>query len=152
MTRGKWWESAVKSKIMDILILFDRRRGERCAAGDIQCVNKQAMEILFYIFNNFKEDLSLSTLSGYFGLSQNYLGTVIKSALGMTFLDFLQSLRMKYACSLLVSTSMPVTDIAYSSGYQSYRNFVRFFNKCYNMNPSQFRMQRGELPDGMRAS
>jgi AraC-like DNA-binding protein len=142
-TRGKWWDLAVKSKIIDILILFDRKRGSREAEGDVHGAGNQAMEILFYIYNNFKEELSLSALSRHFGLTQNYLSTMIKSALGMNFLDFLQNLRMKYACSLLVSTAMPVTDIAYSSGYQSYRNFVRFFRKLYHISPSQFRALQG---------
>lgn len=140
-TRNKWWELSVKSKIMDILILFDRRSSVRSNESDVPAhrPGKQTMEILFYIYNNFKEELSLSMLSKYFGLSQNYLSTIIKASLGMTFLDFLQNMRLKYACTLLASTAMPVTDIAYASGYQSYRNFERFFKKYYLMSPTRFR-------------
>lgn len=144
-TRKKWWELSVKSKIMDILILFDRRRSSQSNEADVPVhhTRKQTMEILFYIYNNFKEELSLSMLSKYFGLSQNYLSTIIKASLGMTFSDFLQNMRLKYACTLLASTSMPVTDIAYASGYQSYRNFVRFFRKYYTTSPSHFRNKSG---------
>jgi AraC-like DNA-binding protein len=140
-TRKKWWELSVKSKIMDILVLFDRTRNSHANDADVPVhySGKQTMEILFYIYNNFKEELSLSMLSKYFGLSHNYLSTIIKASLGMTFSDFLQNMRLKYACTLLASTAMPVTDIAYASGYQSYRNFVRFFRKYYTTSPSHFR-------------
>lgn len=145
-TRRKWWELTVKSRILDILILFDRRRNRRAGEAETPAgysAHQQTMEILFFIYNNFKEDLNLKLLSKHFGLSQNYLSTVIKATLGLTFSDFLQHMRLKYACSLLASTPMPVTDIAYASGYQSYRNFVRFFKKAYSMSPSQYRSAAG---------
>jgi AraC-like DNA-binding protein/mannose-6-phosphate isomerase-like protein (cupin superfamily) len=151
-TRRKWWELTVKSRMLDILILFDRRRNAAGGETEAQAgrsARQQTMEILFYIYNNFKEDMNLKLLSKHFGLSQNYLSTVIKASLGLTFSDFIQHMRLKYACSLLASTSMPVTDIAYATGYQSYRNFVRFFKKAYAMSPSQYRGAAG--PDAPRA-
>lgn len=151
-TRRKWWELTVKSRILDTLILYDRRRG--AAQGEAEASagrssRRQTMEILFYIYNNFKEDLNLPVLSRHFRLSQNYLSTVIKTTLGFTFSDFLQHMRLKYACSLLASTQMAVTEIAYASGYQSYRNFVRFFKKTYSMSPSQYRA--AAAPGGQRS-
>jgi AraC-like DNA-binding protein len=141
-TRNKWWELAVKSKIFDVLILFDRQRGRVTDQMDLLAnynATQQTMDIVFYIYSNFKEDLSLSLLSETFGLSQNYLSTIIKSSLGLTFSEFLHNLRLKYACTLLVSTAMSVTDVAYASGFQSYRNFVRFFKVRYGINPTSFR-------------
>jgi AraC-like DNA-binding protein/mannose-6-phosphate isomerase-like protein (cupin superfamily) len=140
--RRKWWELSVKSRIMDILILFDRKcniRREEPGAPAVSRARHQTMDIIFYIYNNFTDEISLSVLSRYFGLSQNYLSTLIKATIGLNFSDFLQNIRLKYACSLLASTSMPVTDIAYASGFQSYRNFERFFRKYYSMSPSHFR-------------
>jgi AraC-like DNA-binding protein len=85
-------------------------------------------------------------LAQYFDLSESYLSALIKSALGLTFSDYLHNLRLMYACTLLVSTDMSVTDISYASGFQSYRNFVRFFRKHYGVNPMQFRKNSFATP------
>lgn len=140
--KKKWWELSVKSRIFDVLILFDRQLNSQTNERNLQTKHypsQQTMDIIFYIYSNFKDDLSLSALSEIFGLSQNYLSTIIKACLGLSFSDFLHNLRLKYACSLLASTTMSVTDIAYTSGFQSYRNFVRFFRKYYSVSPMNFR-------------
>lgn len=141
-TRKKWWELSVKSKITEVLILFDRKSADQKPDGSTAIsrnARQQTMDIIYYIYNNFKDEISLSTLSEHFGLSQNYLSTIIKASLGLTFMDFLQNIRLKYACTLLASTTMTVTDIAYASGFQSYRNFERFFHKHYKKSPTQYR-------------
>ena len=148
-TRKKWWELSVKSKIYDVLIMFDRQCRDNQLNETTAKVNSSIRhhnsDILFYIYNNFKEEISLSHLSEYFGLSQNYLSTIIKASLGLTFQDFLHNLRLKYACTLLACTSMSVTDVAYASGFQSYRNFERFFRKNYATSPTQFRYANKKL-------
>jgi AraC-like DNA-binding protein len=148
-TRKKWWELSVKSKICDVLIMFDRQcRNNQFNRSNVKVnrnIKHQNFDIIFYIYNNFKEDINLSHLSEYFGLSQNYLSTIIKASLGLTFQDFLHNLRLKYACTLLASTNMPVTDVAYGSGFQSYRNFERFFRKYYGISPTQFRNVNKEV-------
>jgi AraC-like DNA-binding protein len=142
-TRKKWWELSVKSKIYDVLIMFDRQHRQNTLNETNAIVNSNIkhknFDIVFYIFNNFKEEINLSHLSEYFGLSQNYLSTIIKASLGLTFQEFVHNLRLKYACALLASTKMSVTDVAYASGFQSYRNFERFFRKYYTISPTQFR-------------
>lgn len=146
-TRRKWWELAVKSRIIDIMVLFDRHMHMENKAVNKPVNNtatRQTMDIIFYIYHNFKDDLSLPLLSKHFGLSENYLSTIIKASLGTAFLDFLQNLRLKYACTLLVSTPVTVTDVAYSAGFQSYRNFVRYFTKHYGMSPTGFRKMHGK--------
>jgi AraC-like DNA-binding protein/quercetin dioxygenase-like cupin family protein len=149
ITRKKWWELSVKSKIYDVLIMFDRQcrnnQLNQTAAKVNRNIKHQNFDIVFYIYNNFKEEINLSHLSECFGLSQNYLSTIIKASLGLTFQDFLRNLRLKYACTLLASTNMSVTDVAYASGFQSYRNFERFFRKCYTICPTQFRNMNKEL-------
>lgn len=147
VARKKWWELSVKSKILNVLILFDRlcknQTHERDALSNNH-ITHHTIDIIFYIYSNFKEDLSLTLLSEIFGLSHNYLSTVIKNSLGLTFLDFLHNLRLKYACALLASTPMPVIDVAYASGFQSYRNFARSFKKCYSISPTDFRCINNE--------
>lgn len=89
--------------------------------------------------------ITLKSLSERFFLSEPYISTIFKQCLGISFHDFLTNLRIESACSLLTSSKIPVTDIAYEAGYSSYSTFVRVFNTRKGVSPSVYRQQAGVL-------
>ena len=44
-----------------------------------------------------------------------------------------------YAVSLLKSTNLSVTDVAFQVGYENVENFIRTFRKKYGMTPTDYR-------------
>ncbi len=57
----------------------------------------------------------------------------------ISFRDYLNSRRSALAQIMLQSTSQPVTDIAFDSGFNSLRSFYRAFRKEYGITPNDFR-------------
>lgn len=46
---------------------------------------------------------------------------------------------MEYACNLLLTTNMDISQIAYQSGYNSYPHFCTQFKQVMQMSPTAYR-------------
>ncbi len=97
-------------------------------------------KIVRYIRQNFSKNLSLVHLSVYSGLSENYICALFKKELGITFLDYVYELRLKWAMELLLTEpEKTIQEIAQKVGYHSDRQFFRLFRDRLDMSPQKFR-------------
>lgn len=88
-----------------------------------------------------EEQETLAEIAGEFDLSERQLRRVIQQELGVSPLELRQTRRMLLAKQLLTETSLPVTEIAYASGFRSLRRFNDVFQARYRMTPSRLRKQ-----------
>ena len=95
-------------------------------------------ELLIYISNHFKEDISVSTLATKFGYSKNYLSKTFQTTFGISFVKYLTMLRVKEAVSLLKKGEQSITACALESGFGSVRSFYRAFNEEYGCSPKEY--------------
>lgn len=54
--------------------------------------------------------------------------------------------RLEYACSLLLTSVKPVTDIVYESGFSNVAHFDKVFKKCFGESPLQHRKKTLSRP------
>ena len=94
---------------------------------------------LAYVHKHFREALSLEHVAQMQGFSVNYFGTLFKSAVGVSFRDYLNKIRLRYACDLLLSSKLTVKEIAFESGYTSIEYFVSVFKKKLLVTPAEYR-------------
>ncbi|WP_165842181.1 AraC family transcriptional regulator [Paenibacillus xerothermodurans] len=139
----RWRKTLLQVRLKEVLVRFDRwRRKERSGEGDVQCACKSSpsvWRIIQYIHRNYQEDLTLTELASLFAMSASRISEVIKQTTGQTFVHFLHDLRLRHACSLLVSTDMRVTEIAHEVGYGSYKTFSRMFRESKGIAPKDYR-------------
>lgn len=95
--------------------------------------------LLSYINNNFKNDITRTTLSEQVNMSQVYISSLFKKHLGFTFKEYLLDLRIKAAMEMLKSTNDSVENIAYACGFNSSNHFCKTFKKMVSMPPKMFR-------------
>lgn len=88
---------------------------------------------------NYKSNVSLTQIADIFSLTPNYIGHLFKSSLGISYNDYLNSLRLKNACHLLLISDSSVKEIASESGFNSVEYFNSIFKKYYGVTPSQYR-------------
>lgn len=89
-------------------------------------------------------ELTLSQLSEKTKIPSHYLSQVINEKLGINFLDFINSYRVKEAQEKLLAdqySHYTILAIAYEAGFNSKSTFYTSFKKGTGMTPSQYRKQ-----------
>ncbi len=97
------------------------------------------LKIKKYIDDNYTSiDMSLQTLSRVFGYSEKYLSNCLKNFLGVGFSQYLKTLRIKHACSLMNDGYSNIKYIAYMSGYGDPLYFSKVFKKSLSKLPREY--------------
>lgn len=99
---------------------------------------------LAYIAEHFDEDISVSDVAAYVGISQAYL-QILFSRNGISVMSAVHSQRLEKACFLLKNTKQTITDIAFTCGYNSRQHFGYCFENKYGQGPSAYRKTQGGI-------
>ncbi len=91
-----------------------------------------------YIEENYKENISLESVSSYCGLSLFYFSHLFKRITDITFYDYLTSYRLDLALDMLVNTDKKILDIASECGFATVRTFNRSFKSFFGCSPSEY--------------
>lgn len=82
---------------------------------------------------------SVEELAESLGLSSRQLRRSVQQEFGVTPIALAQTQRLLLAKQLLTETGLPVTEIAFASGFSSLRRFNALFLERYGLNPSGLR-------------
>jgi AraC family transcriptional regulator, regulatory protein of adaptative response / DNA-3-methyladenine glycosylase II len=74
-----------------------------------------------------------------FGWSSRQIRRIVQQELGVSPMELLQTRRLLLAKQLLTETALPMSQVAYASGYSSLRRFNDAFGSRYRMPPTRFR-------------
>lgn len=94
------------------------------------------------INRDFMLDISIESVAEKLFLSPNYLGWAFKKALNVTFREYLNEVRLKYARNLLLSTDLQLKEVAGYSGFNSVEYFSAVFKNKTKESPAKFRQLR----------
>jgi AraC family transcriptional regulator of adaptative response / DNA-3-methyladenine glycosylase II len=82
---------------------------------------------------------TVASLARELGVSERHLRRALEREIGVSPLELAQTHRLLLAKRLLADTALPVTRVAYASGFQSLRRFNSVFRERYRMSPSAVR-------------
>ena len=91
------------------------------------------------ISDRLEEELSVETLAAVAGLSPSRFSHLFRERMGVTPMNFLESRRMEQAKQLLLSTDLPIQQIALNIGFPNAPHFSTRFRKLTSQSPSDFR-------------
>ena len=109
--------------------------------SDTSLDTQLSSRILFYINENFKNDISLTSITEEFGYNRSYVSRYFKSCFNIGINQYLTSIRLKNALMLMNERRHSFTHCALESGFNSMRTFYRVFEKEFNCSPKEY-MQR----------
>ncbi|SCL89522.1 GH39 family glycosyl hydrolase [Sporanaerobacter sp. PP17-6a] len=140
--KRKGYELEARSEIYlilsDLVRYFDYYLGNR-KKGDSNKAVRRVKEIVEYINENLNKDIDLKKISDTQNISIPYLSHLIKNNLGISFKEYLDTLRLNKALSLLTNTNKTITDISYSVGFPSVKSFNNSFKKIFKCSPTGYR-------------
>ena len=98
-------------------------------------------QMLDYITNHFKEDITLNSIATDLGYEPHYLSRIFGNSTGINLRSYINQYRIDYAKYLLSESKEPITDIALSCGFGTIRNFNRVFHEHVGVTPFAFRQK-----------
>ena len=87
-------------------------------------------------------DYTIDQLAADMAMGRSNLYRKTQAMLGITPNDFLRSVRLKRAATLLSETSLQVGEIARAVGFSSPRYFSQYFKKMFGVTPSAYGQRR----------
>ena len=85
------------------------------------------------------ERAGLEDIADQFELSSRQIRRIVQKELGVPPIQLLLTRRLLLAKQLLTETALPITEIAFASGFSSLRRFNDAFNRRYGMPPTRLR-------------
>ena len=101
-------------------------------------------EIIRFIKENYNNFISLDIVAQKFGMNASYLSTYIKKKIGMSFVEYMRTLRIANAKKLLKETDLDVSKISENLGFSDTSSFIRYFKKSEGITPKQYRVSNTE--------
>ncbi len=92
-----------------------------------------------YIHQNFDKDISLPEVASMANMAVTTFCNFFKEKYRITFVEYLNSVRIGHACKLLSEKDLNIVDVAYECGFNNLANFNRQFKKHKQMTPTQYR-------------
>jgi AraC-like DNA-binding protein len=99
-----------------------------------------------YIVNHAFTTIDYQKLCKPFGFSESTLRRAFLRLTQMTPLQFQITLRMKYACEMLIGSDLPVGEIGQKVGFSDANYFTRVFTKYTGSSPKQYRSKNACCP------
>lgn len=99
--------------------------------------------LIRYMEHNYSQPLTLDYLADFANINKYYLCREFKKYTGFSPNDYLISLRINQARTLLGTTSMPVSQIGMEVGIPDANNFTNLFKRKVGMTPAAYRRGGG---------
>tara|TARA_B100000809_G_C15116228_1_gene522551 strand:+ start:18 stop:893 length:876 start_codon:yes stop_codon:yes gene_type:complete len=115
-----------------------------CAINPIESDNDSSSDNLIRIFKaevdlNYKKEHSTNFYAGQLNITPDHLNRTIKSKIGKTAKEYIQTRIITEAKRLLYFTGLSNKEIGYELGFNEPANFSAFFKKSTQNSPSNFK-------------
>lgn len=118
--------------------------------ASIDATKRLAQAAVSLLEDRALDEEGLVALAARLGITDRHLRRVFKTEFGVSPVQYAQTQRLLLAKQLLTDTVLPVTEIAFASGFASVRRFNALFRERYRLQPSRLRRTRiGASPDAL---
>ncbi|SEN66571.1 Helix-turn-helix domain-containing protein [Mesobacillus persicus] len=97
-----------------------------------------------YIDQHLKEELTQKDVAAHVHLNPSYFSVLFKEQVKMNFSEYVTRKRIQRAKELMISTNLPISEIAEEAGYKTAKYFIKLFKENEGMTPSAYRKNNNE--------
>lgn len=118
----------LKGKYIDLIVKLEK-------SSDIILA-----EMIRYIEENYTHEIKSEQLAEMAGYSKFHFTKIFKEYTGKTVVDYIHQLRMNRALQLL-ETDLPISEVAFESGYDNVSYFIKRFKLVTGKSPVQYKKE-----------
>lgn len=102
-------------------------------------VNKRFFQILEWIRVNITKDISVQLVARKSNFSADHLTRLFKKHIGMSTLQYINSIKINKAKELLLNSEKSIKEISYTLCFRDEKYFMKLFKKYEGITPTQYR-------------
>ncbi len=107
--------------------------------SNIESKSKTFDSVLAFVQRNITQDITLRSIADACACSESTVSHLFKEYTGQSVKKYINNLRIKRAEKFLVSTDLPISNIALLCGYANTNYFSTAFKKEFGLSPKQYR-------------
>lgn len=101
--------------------------------------NRMTGEIITYIEQHYRNELSLQEIASHFYVSREYVSRKFKQEFGINFSDYLTKYRIDKAKKLMLNPDLKLQQISEMVGFNDVKYFSKVFKKQEGESPREYR-------------
>jgi YesN/AraC family two-component response regulator len=132
--------------LIEILELLSKKEACKLIRSNIQSdvpsdEKIRMQKIISYIQDNYNRTITLNEIANHANMNRSSFCIYFRQHFRKTFTEYLNELRVGYACKLLVNNKLSVSEIAFQVGYNDISYFIGQFKKLNSITPLQYRIK-----------
>ena len=149
--QDKYVNSVESCKGVSMLAALNRTMFEDFVMRVRDCkTDSQSMSTLIrscreYVQIHASEKLEIESIAEHFNYTGYYLSRRFKQETGSSINDYIQSIKIEMAKSLLSDSHIPIHDIFDRLNFSSHSHFSKIFRKLIGITPTEYRVQNQKL-------
>lgn len=106
---------------------------------DFEHKQQKIKDLLTFINEHYAEKITMNDAANYLNVSRQYFCRYFKKSTGMSFVDFINDLRLRRASQEIALTSKSITDIALDHGFDNIGYFFKLYKQKFGQTPLCYR-------------
>lgn len=128
-------------KILDILSISENYK-TLCLEAITNTFNQNEKDrmarVVSYLNENFENKIELDEVASIAYMTPNAFCRYFKKRTHKSFTQYLNEIRLRHACKLLIEGELQIATVCYQSGFNTLTNFNRQFKALMNITPSEY--------------
>jgi len=133
------YDLLMKSELLRLLWLLADSGKLKSSVSETAGYSQEIARAVDFILENFSENITIEQLAISAHLSKSCFMGRFKREVGQSAVAYINSIRIKKACEILISTSKSASAAAFESGFRNISNFNRQFLRHVGCSPTEYR-------------
>ena len=112
---------------------------EECRAGETGVFRREIAAVTQYVEENLDQELTVQAAAKIANMSESYFSHLFKSETGMSFVNYVNKVRIERAEELLRKTNKRISEVALAVGIDNPNYFSILFKKIMGRSPNESR-------------
>jgi AraC-like DNA-binding protein len=101
--------------------------------------NRRIAQLHDYLMNHYREEIDLEKLADLVHMAEGSLCRFFKQNVGTSIFEYLNRIKVDFACKLLMDPEIGIFDVCLDSGFNNLSHFNKQFRKNTGVTPTEYR-------------